>query len=57
MNASFIQGELASLFADLLRRLWTVDRTPVDPCVFKENLGHFSPGYAGCNQHDSHVSD
>ncbi|THU52317.1 hypothetical protein C4D60_Mb10t02730 [Musa balbisiana] len=48
------KGELASLFADLLRRLWTVDRTPVDPCVFKENLGHFAPGYAGCNQHDSH---
>ncbi|CAL9180899.1 unnamed protein product [Musa hybrid cultivar] len=48
------KGELASLFADLLRRLWTVDRTPVDPCVFKKNLGHFSPGYAGCNQHDSH---
>ncbi|CAL9102321.1 unnamed protein product [Musa textilis] len=48
------KGELASLFADLLRQLWTPDRTPVDPCVFKENLGHLTPEYAGCNQHDSH---
>ncbi|KAJ8480386.1 hypothetical protein OPV22_024113 [Ensete ventricosum] len=48
------KGELASLFADLLRRLWTLDRTPVDPCIFKENLGRFASEYAGRNQHDSH---
>ncbi|XP_078178002.1 ubiquitin carboxyl-terminal hydrolase 8-like isoform X2 [Carex rostrata] len=47
------RGELALAFGDLLRRLWSPDKTPVAPRHFKGKLAHFAPQFRGYNQHDS----
>ncbi|THU56089.1 hypothetical protein C4D60_Mb11t13590 [Musa balbisiana] len=43
---------LVLAFGDILRSLWTPERTPVFPWVFKAKLAHFSPQFNGFNQHD-----
>ncbi|TVU48975.1 hypothetical protein EJB05_00264 [Eragrostis curvula] len=52
-NPLGMKGELAYAFGDLLRKLWTIDRTPVAPRQFKIKLGRFAPQFSGFNQHDS----
>ena len=52
----FGQGEIALAFGELLRKLWTLDRTAVVPRVFKAKLARFAPQFSGFNQHDSQVS-
>ncbi|KAL6011280.1 ubiquitin-specific protease [Asimina triloba] len=47
------QGELATAFGDLLRKLWAPGRTPVAPRPFKAKLARFAPQFSGYNQHDS----
>ncbi|KAG0447544.1 hypothetical protein HPP92_028275 [Vanilla planifolia] len=46
-------GELAIAFGELLRKLWSHDKTPVAPRVFKAKLARFAPQFSGFNQHDS----
>ncbi|KAJ1690524.1 hypothetical protein LUZ63_014679 [Rhynchospora breviuscula] len=47
------RGELALAFGDLLRQLWSLDKTPVAPHHFKGKLSRFAPQFRGYNQHDS----
>ncbi|KAK1270161.1 Ubiquitin carboxyl-terminal hydrolase 8 [Acorus gramineus] len=46
-------GELALAFGDLLRKLWSPERNPVLPRLFKSKISHFSHQFNGYNQHDS----
>ncbi|KAJ0981769.1 hypothetical protein J5N97_010024 [Dioscorea zingiberensis] len=48
-----LKGEIALAFGDLLRKLWSPDRTPVAPRFFKAKLARFAPQFSGFNQHDS----
>lgn len=50
------QGEIASAFGDLLRKLWAPGASPVAPRMFKSKLARFAPQFSGFNQHDSQVS-
>lgn len=50
-----IQGELAIVFGELLRKLWSSGRTSVAPRAFKAKLARFAPQFSGYNQHDSQV--
>lgn len=50
-----IQGELAIVFGELLRKLWSSGRTSVAPRAFKAKLSRFAPQFSGYNQHDSQV--
>lgn len=50
------QGEIASAFGDLLRKLWAPGASPVAPRIFKSKLARFAPQFSGFNQHDSQVS-
>lgn len=49
------QGELAIVFGELLRKLWSSGRTSVAPRAFKAKLARFAPQFSGYNQHDSQV--
>lgn len=56
INCLFVgQGEIASAFGDLLKKLWAPGATPVAPRTFKLKLAHFAPQFSGFNQHDSQV--
>ncbi|KAK1309813.1 Ubiquitin carboxyl-terminal hydrolase 8 [Acorus calamus] len=48
-----VPGELAVAFGDLLRKLWSPERNPVLPRLFKSKISHFSHQFNGYNQHDS----
>lgn len=50
-----VQGEIASAFGDLLKKLWAPGASPVAPRAFKSKLSHFAPQFSGFNQHDSQV--
>ncbi|XP_073150353.1 ubiquitin carboxyl-terminal hydrolase 8 [Henckelia pumila] len=52
-NPLGMNGEIASAFGDLLKKLWTPGATPVTPRTFKLKLAHFAPQFSGFNQHDS----
>ncbi|KAL4341711.1 hypothetical protein GQ457_08G001600 [Hibiscus cannabinus] len=52
-NPLGMNGEIASAFGDLLRRLWAPGATPVSPRTFKSKLARFAPQFNGFNQHDS----
>lgn len=52
-----IQGELAIVFGELLRKLWSSGQTSVAPRAFKAKLAQFAPQFSGYNQHDSQVGD
>ncbi|XP_075484454.1 LOW QUALITY PROTEIN: ubiquitin carboxyl-terminal hydrolase 8-like [Primulina tabacum] len=52
-NPLGMNGEIASAFGDLLKKLWTPGATPVAPRTFKLKLAHFAPQFSGFNQHDS----
>ncbi|KAH7666344.1 ubiquitin carboxyl-terminal hydrolase 4/11/15 protein [Dioscorea alata] len=52
-NPLGMDGEIALAFGDLLRKLWSPDRTPVSPRFFKAKLARFAPQFSGFNQHDS----
>ncbi|XP_028104595.1 ubiquitin carboxyl-terminal hydrolase 8-like isoform X2 [Camellia sinensis] len=52
-NPLGMNGELALLFGDLLRKLWAPGATPVAPRAFKSKLSAFAPQFSGYNQHDS----
>ncbi|CAI5992097.1 unnamed protein product [Closterium sp. NIES-64] len=47
------QGEMATAFGELLRKLWAPGRDPVAPRAFKARLSRFAPQFSGYNQHDS----
>lgn len=55
-DVHFLQGEIASAFGDLLKKLWAPGAAPVVPRTFKLKLAHFAPQFSGFNQHDSQVS-
>uniref|UniRef100_A0A0D9XHX7 Ubiquitin carboxyl-terminal hydrolase n=1 Tax=Leersia perrieri TaxID=77586 RepID=A0A0D9XHX7_9ORYZ len=52
-NPLGLQGELATAFGELLRKLWSAGRTSVAPRAFKTKLSRFAPQFSGYNQHDS----
>ncbi|KAK4492297.1 hypothetical protein RD792_003100, partial [Penstemon davidsonii] len=52
-NPLGMNGEIASAFGDLMKKLWTPGATPVAPRAFKLKLAHFAPQFSGFNQHDS----
>ncbi|CAK9184656.1 unnamed protein product [Ilex paraguariensis] len=52
-NPLGMNGEIASAFGDLLKKLWAPGATPVTPRTFKSKLAHFAPQFSGFNQHDS----
>ncbi|OMO52128.1 putative Ubiquitin carboxyl-terminal hydrolase [Corchorus capsularis] len=52
-NPLGMNGEIASAFGDLLRKLWAPGATPVAPRTFKSKLARFAPQFSGFNQHDS----
>ncbi|KAI5667081.1 hypothetical protein M9H77_16934 [Catharanthus roseus] len=52
-NPLGMNGEIASAFGDLLKKLWAPGATPVAPRTFKSKLAHFAPQFSGFNQHDS----
>ncbi|EOY33223.1 hypothetical protein QUC31_019057 [Theobroma cacao] len=52
-NPLGMNGEIASAFGDLLRKLWAPGATPVAPRTFKAKLARFAPQFSGFNQHDS----
>uniref|UniRef100_A0A1S4DI76 ubiquitinyl hydrolase 1 n=1 Tax=Nicotiana tabacum TaxID=4097 RepID=A0A1S4DI76_TOBAC len=52
-NPLGMNGEIASAFGDLLKKLWAPGATPVAPRTFKLKLAHFAPQFSGFNQHDS----
>ncbi|WOL08121.1 ubiquitin carboxyl-terminal hydrolase 9 [Canna indica] len=52
-NPLGLQGELAIVFGELLRKLWSSGRTSVAPRAFKAKLARFAPQFSGYNQHDS----
>lgn len=55
-NPLGMNGEIASAFGDLLRKLWAPGASPVAPRMFKSKLARFAPQFSGFNQHDSQVS-
>ncbi|CAL9751500.1 unnamed protein product [Musa acuminata subsp. burmannicoides] len=52
-NPLGMQGELAIVFGELLRKLWSSGQTSVAPRAFKAKLAQFAPQFSGYNQHDS----
>ncbi|CAI9105817.1 OLC1v1004831C2 [Oldenlandia corymbosa var. corymbosa] len=52
-NPLGMNGEIASAFGDLLKKLWAPGALPVAPRIFKSKLAHFAPQFSGFNQHDS----
>lgn len=52
-NPLGMNGEIASAFGDLLKKLWAPGAAPVAPRTFKLKLAHFAPQFSGFNQHDS----
>ncbi|KAM7528247.1 hypothetical protein LguiB_031657 [Lonicera macranthoides] len=52
-NPLGMNGEIASAFGDLMKKLWAPGATPVAPRMFKSKLAHFAPQFSGFNQHDS----
>ncbi|XP_058779622.1 ubiquitin carboxyl-terminal hydrolase 8 [Vicia villosa] len=52
-NPLGMNGEIASAFGDLLRKLWAPGASPVAPRMFKSKLARFAPQFSGFNQHDS----
>ncbi|WJX73807.1 Ubiquitin carboxyl-terminal hydrolase 8 [Trifolium repens] len=52
-NPLGMNGEIASAFGDLLRKLWAPGASPVAPRIFKSKLARFAPQFSGFNQHDS----
>uniref|UniRef100_A0A0E0EW13 Ubiquitin carboxyl-terminal hydrolase n=1 Tax=Oryza meridionalis TaxID=40149 RepID=A0A0E0EW13_9ORYZ len=52
-NPLGLQGELATAFGELLRKLWSAGRTSIAPRAFKTKLSRFAPQFSGYNQHDS----
>ncbi|KAK4375846.1 hypothetical protein RND71_006523 [Anisodus tanguticus] len=47
------EGEIASAFGNLLKKLWAPGASPVAPRTFKLKLAHFAPQFSSFNQHDS----
>lgn len=52
-NPLGMHGELALVFGELLRKLWSSGRTTIAPRQFKGKLALFAPQFSGYNQHDS----
>ncbi|KAJ3674554.1 hypothetical protein LUZ60_005170 [Juncus effusus] len=52
-NTLGTKGELALAFGDLLRRVWSQDKSPVAPRHFKSKISRFAPQFRGYSQHDS----
>ncbi|CAI7903702.1 unnamed protein product [Closterium sp. NIES-53] len=52
-NPLGMEGEMATAFGELLRKLWAPGRDPVAPRAFKARLSRFAPQFSGYNQHDS----
>ncbi|KAL8154118.1 hypothetical protein V2J09_011878 [Rumex salicifolius] len=52
-NPLGMNGEIASGFGELIRKLWAPGASPVPPRVFKAKLARFAPQFSGFNQHDS----
>ncbi|THU66410.1 hypothetical protein C4D60_Mb05t13850 [Musa balbisiana] len=55
-NPLGMQGELAIVFGELLRKLWSSGQTSVAPRAFKAKLAQFAPQFSGYNQHDSQTA-
>ncbi|RWW77136.1 hypothetical protein BHE74_00014724, partial [Ensete ventricosum] len=55
-NPLGMQGELAIVFGELLRKLWSSGQTSVAPRAFKAKLARFAPQFSGYNQHDSQTA-
>ncbi|KAJ8494133.1 hypothetical protein OPV22_015854 [Ensete ventricosum] len=51
-NPLGLNGELASAFGQLLRKLWAPENTSIAPHVFKTKLASFAPQFYGFSQHD-----
>ncbi|KAK3002883.1 hypothetical protein RJ639_019247 [Escallonia herrerae] len=52
-NPLGMNGEIASAFGDLLKKLWAPGAAALPPRTFKLTLAHFAPQFSGFNQHDS----
>ncbi|CAD8181053.1 unnamed protein product [Paramecium pentaurelia] len=52
-NALGTNGEFASLFSYLLKRLWFDKQSSISPFQFKKLVGKLSPNFAGNAQHDA----
>ncbi|XP_068634551.1 ubiquitin carboxyl-terminal hydrolase 8-like isoform X5 [Aristolochia californica] len=52
-NPLGMDGELALVFGELLRKLWAPGRGPFAPRQFKSKLAQFAPQFSGFYQHDS----
>jgi ubiquitin carboxyl-terminal hydrolase 4/11/15 len=52
-NPLGMNGEIASAFGDLMKKLWAPGASPIAPRTFKSKLAHFAPQFSGFNQHDS----
>lgn len=52
-NPLGMKGELAELFADLMRDLWSGKYPSVAPKDLKWKIGKLNPVFSGYNQHDS----
>jgi len=47
------KGELANVYAKLIKDIWSDNYTVVRPDEFKRNIGEFAPQFSGYQQHDS----
>ncbi|XP_068649713.1 ubiquitin carboxyl-terminal hydrolase 9-like [Aristolochia californica] len=52
-NPLGLQGELAIAFGELLRQMWSSEKTSIAPRSFKTKLARFASQFSGYNQHDS----
>ncbi|XP_068635943.1 ubiquitin carboxyl-terminal hydrolase 9-like [Aristolochia californica] len=52
-NPLGLQGELAIAFGELLRQMWSSEKTSIAPRTFKMKLARFASQFSGYNQHDS----
>ncbi|XP_051131118.1 ubiquitin carboxyl-terminal hydrolase 8-like [Andrographis paniculata] len=52
-NPLGMNGKLAIVFGDLLRKLWAPGAATVSPRIFKSTISKYSPQFSGYNQHDS----
>ncbi|KNC53988.1 ubiquitin carboxyl-terminal hydrolase 4 [Thecamonas trahens ATCC 50062] len=52
-NPLGMEGKLATVYAELVRDLWSGQYTSVSPTRFKALIGKFAPQFSGFQQHDS----
>ncbi|XP_046879026.1 ubiquitin carboxyl-terminal hydrolase 15-like isoform X2 [Hypomesus transpacificus] len=53
-NPLGMKGEIAKVYADLIRQMWAGRNSYVTPRPFKTQVGRFAPQFSGYQQQDSH---